>query len=80
MRSIFLNKNAQHTVKSTVKITPLKAILKKILFRICLYEHFKEGNYKIPNFCISGINGLMCVRKTSKGIFHRAREELDMRE
>ena len=41
-----------------VKITPLKAILKKNLFRICLYEHFKEGSYKIPNFCISGINGL----------------------
>ena len=47
-------------LKSAVKITPLKAILKKILFRICLYEHFKEGNYKIPNFCISGINGLSC--------------------
>ena len=45
-------------LKSTVKITPLKAIFKKILFRICLYEHFKEGNYKIPNFCILGINGL----------------------
>ena len=47
------------SVESTVKITPFKAILKKILFRICLYEHFKEGNYKIPNFCISDINGLI---------------------
>ena len=52
-------------LKIQLKSPPSKQLSKKILLRLCLYEHFKEGNYKISIFCISVINGLSikCARR-----------------